>query len=164
MTDAKPTPSFDACGHRWPMRITPSRARAIRDELGVDLYAVTAPPDANPFTKLAGDMFLLSDVLWALCKQSAAERGIDRLTFEDGIWDSIDDAVAALLSGVIESFPEKKRAGLRRLIAAQNAALDRVVEKLGPKMDQVIDAALDEIVNAAATRPDPSTPTSSPPA
>jgi len=152
----KSTPFFTAGGHNWPLRITPPVARKIRDELGVDLFAVTDPPATNPFVRLSGDMYLLSDVLWQLCSKLAAERNIDREQFESDLWDAIDGASDTLLEAVIQSFPEKKRAGLVKLLAAQNDALDRVVAKLAPKMDQVIDAALDEIVAAAtqSTRTD----------
>lgn len=143
------TPSFTAGNHRWPLRITPPTARRIRDQMGIDLFAVSAPPDRNPFFRLAEDPLLLADVLWQILQPLAAERGLDRDAFEDVVWPHIDDAVTTLLDAVIASFPEKKRAGLRRLIDAQNAALDKVLERMTPNLDKLIDTAVDEAVAAA---------------
>jgi hypothetical protein len=140
------TPFFQTASQRWPLRITPPVARRVRDTIGLDLFAVTAPAASNPFVRLSEDPLLLADVLWSVCKPLAEERGIDRETFEEEAWPVIDAAVEALLAAVVASFPEKKRAGLTKMIAAQNAALDRVLAKLTPQLDQLIDAAVDDAV------------------
>jgi hypothetical protein len=159
-TTAVPTPAFvDNVGNRWPLRITPPVARRIRDTLGLDLLAVTETPERNPFVRLSNDQYLLADVLWALVQPLAAERQIDREQFEEATWPQIDSVVETLLAAVVASFPEKKRAGLRKLIDAQNAALDRVMEKMTPEIDRLIDAAVDEAIENARQ----STRTTSPP-
>lgn len=161
MSDPQATPAFvDENGHRWPLRITPPVARRIRDELGIDLLAVTSPPESNPFVLLANDQYLLSDVLWALAQPLAETRQISRDAYENAVWPVIDTAVETLLEAVVASFPEKKRAGLRKLIDAQNAALDRVMERMTPEIDRLIDAAVDEVMQSANWAP--STRTNSP--
>ena len=155
------TPSFECAGHVWPLRVTPPLARRIRDEIGIDLYAVTAAPAANPFVRMADDPYLLSEVLWSICKPLAQQRAIDRDTFETALWESVDAASEALLAGVVASFPEKKREALQKLLVAQTAAMNRVIERLGPKMDELLDAAIDELVESAV-RKSPSTRTNSP--
>ena len=140
------TPFFEAGGQRWPLRITPPLARKVRDRCGLDLFAVTAPAAVNPFVRLSEEPMLLADVLWEICQPLAAERGVTKDQFEEAAWPAIDSAVEALLAAVVASFPEKKRAGLTKMIAAQNAALDRVMEKLTPELDSLIDAAVDAAV------------------
>jgi len=153
-----PTPAIiDLQERRWPLRITPPVARRLRDELGIDLLAVTAPPEQNPFVRLSNDQYLLSDVLWSLAQPLAEARQITREAFEDSVWPVVDQAVEALLDAVVASFPEKKRAGLRKLIDAQNAALDRVMERMTPEIDRLVDAAVDEAIEKVSR----STPTSS---
>lgn len=133
-------------GHRWPFRITVTNARRIRETLGVDLLAVTAPPADNPFTKLANDLYLLADVLWSLQHDLAESRGIDHDTFIDQTWAVLDSATEALLAGVIDSFPEAKRRGLKALAAAQQNALGKVLERLTPRLDALVDAAVEDAV------------------
>jgi hypothetical protein len=160
MTDSA-TPHFETQSGRWPLAITPPISRRIRDKFGVDLFAVTAPAASNPFVRLSEEPLLLADVLWDICQPLAAERGLDRDAFETEVWTAIDAVVSALLAGVVASFPEKKRAGLTKMIAAQDAALDRILAALTPKLDALIDAAVEDAV--ANAMPNPSTRTNSPP-
>lgn len=156
------TPSFTAGGQTWPIRITPPLARRVRDEIGIDLYAITAAPAANPFVRMADDPYVLADVMWAVCGQLAQQRGMDRDTFEADLWDSIDSATEALLAGVVASYPQKKREALKKLLEAQTTALNRVIDRLGPQMDQIIESAIDDLVAEAVAKSSPSARTSSP--
>lgn len=127
----------DAEGRSWDMRITVGTIRRVKATCGVDLTDVM-PREGQGETaleRLAGDVVLLVDTIYCVVQPDAEKRGITDEQFAEGLrGDAIDDATTALIQGIAEFFPAKKKDLLLALVAKgealQEAALAEVMAHL----------------------------------
>ena len=111
--------------------------RRVRDQTSYDL--------AEMFTKdgllrLHGDVYLMVDVLWALCEPQAAGRQVDQYDFARRlVGNAIEEAADALLQAGLNFLPPARRttteAMMRKLKTVGQEIeqqIRREVEKLSP--------------------------------
>lgn len=113
----------------WDVTLNVSQVRAVRDILGVDLLKIIEA-NSDVFAKL-DDPYTLCDVLYVLCRQQAAERGITDEQFGVGLGgDSLDAGAGALLEALIDFFPSPKRDFLRRILQMATARREAMAEAI----------------------------------
>ena len=126
---------------KWNIEINTNTIRQVRAACGVDLLDAV---NGKLIQQLSDDPVLLTEVLYAVCREQAEK---DRVTDEE-FWRgiagrSIDDATTALLDALIEFFPKAKavvlRAAADKIAATTELAKQLAVEKLeGPEIEQAI--------------------------
>lgn len=105
----------DADGREWTITVDIGALRRIRDLTKVDLVELIGN---NLALALDADPVLLVDVLWAAVKPQAEQRKISDEEFGCSLrGEALDAALAALLEDLVDFFPERKRAMLRRALA-----------------------------------------------
>ena len=145
----------DAVGTTWTIAVNVSSLRRVKALCGVMLTdIVTLEPGKRPNTdlleQLASDPVLLVDVLYALVKPEADQKGISDETFGTAmVGDVLESAVSALLDEVIAFFPSAKRRVMERLVQAGRRFAERQQEALdvllGAKdLDTELDRALEK--------------------
>lgn len=126
----------DSVGRRWSLRITVGVIRRVRDALGIDLANILSDPEI--LTQLGRDVVLLVDTLAVVCRPQMDEQGITEEQFAEGLLgDALEQATDALLRGIAEFFPEKKRGVVLRL-------LDKTAEMGAASLDQAM-ASIDSL-------------------
>lgn len=104
----------DSEGRKWNIVVNVRTAKKVRDVRGVDLFRLHMEEAGRVFT----DPCLLVEVLYDLCEQQVADKGISDMDFIEGIaGDCLDEAAKALMESVEDFFPQSKREALRRIRA-----------------------------------------------
>lgn len=105
---------IDASGNAWQVRIDVSTIKRVRDKYGIDLSKVMS--SQVELSRLADDVVLLVDVLFAVVSPQAESRGISEEGFAHLLLgDTIEAATNALMEGIIDFFPQSRRILLRQL-------------------------------------------------
>lgn len=104
----------DFSGREWQLRIDTTVIRRVRDKHGIDLAKILS--SQTELNRLADDVVLLVDVLYAICEPQANTRQIDAESFAIGLsGDSIESATHALMEAIIDFFPQCRSKILRQL-------------------------------------------------
>lgn len=124
-------PSFkDANGREWLVKIDAPTIADVRKELSIDLARL----DERTFAALIDDPCLLVDVLWMVCR-AQANGSTDRQFGEAICGDALDAATKALLDGVADFFPARKRLLLRSLGEKNAALMDKMMGAMEAKIN-----------------------------
>ena len=139
----------DSAGRTWTISITVDAIRRVRDLVGVNLADVTegAPP---LMTRLATDIVLLCDVIYAIAKPQADQQSVTDEQFGQALGgDAIQAAHDAFWEALADFFRHLRRADQvraiekqQKLIGAAVAAADKQIE--GIEIDRLIDQAMAE--------------------
>lgn len=126
-------PQFrDNRAESWSIDLDYARLKEIRSRLGIDLLALD---NRQQISRLVEDQYLLVDVLYLACAAQCAERGVSDEEFGRRlIGDPIDEASFALLEGLSNFFPSRKRA----LIQGALATLRDTNERLLSRTEQLV--------------------------
>lgn len=104
----------DANGNAWQIRVDVSTIKRVRDRHGIDLAKVLSSQEQ--LTRLADDVVLLVDTLYAVVEPQATTRGINAESFACSLsGDVIEYATMALMEGIIDFFPQGRREILRQI-------------------------------------------------
>jgi hypothetical protein len=104
----------DSSGNAWQVRIDVSTIKRVRDKYGIDLSKVMS--SQSELTRLADDVVLLVDVLFALVSPQAETRKVSAEDFAHLLaGDTIESATNALMEAIIDFFPQSRRVLLRQL-------------------------------------------------
>jgi hypothetical protein len=138
----------DTQGRSWTVEVNVAALKRVRSLAGVDL--LEAVEGSGLVERLMRDPVLLCDVVYALCKPEADQRGVSDEDFGRAMaGDPIDHATAAVLDGLVSFCPSPRdRAALGRVLDATR----RVREKARDLADQRLEAltseaSLDRIVS-----------------
>lgn len=154
----------DNGGQTWSLTITVNTIKRVKQLVGVNLLEVF---DGKLLGQLAEDPVLLVNTLYAVCQPQAEQREVSEEAFgESLVGDAIEQAAEALVQGLIDFFPQARRAVLARLwratTEAQSQAVQLASDKLkSPLLNQALSGAMrkasDEIDLALAKFGEPST-------
>jgi hypothetical protein len=127
----------DSQGRTWTVVVNVSAVKRVRDLLDVDLLDVAG---GDLLARLADDLCLLVDVVYALCKPEADAKGVSDEDFGKGMVGGVlDKAASALMQELLDFFPSAQRARalgkLVKAIQAQDAAMKEAAEALAPLAD-----------------------------
>lgn len=147
----------DAQGQSWTFDINVASLRRVKDATDIDLTKLV-DRKADVFPRLAGDLFILYDVVTVLLKPQLEERQLTAEQFGALLDEDVAErAVTALVEAIIDFFQEGKRMLLRRAFAKVTQAADhRRTTTLNAAMRQVESPQFDELLEK--TLANPSTP------
>ena len=152
----------DCKGKVWPCKITYGSVDDVRDAMTIDLLEI-ADDDGALFKEIRTKKAMLTNVMYCLAVsngETATEkefhRGIDGDSFgamDDAFVESILDFTqpemrAALRAMVERTNKMKEKAILRFAKSVENLNLDAVVENMGAKADQRMNAAVARLTDA----------------
>jgi len=110
---------LDNRDRQWTITIDVDAIRRVRADPGVDLMGVL---DGPLLTKIGSDPVLLVDVLYTLCAEQAEAAKVTPRQFGQGLTgDAIEAAATALLEGLADFFPSRRRAILRQVLQRAEA-------------------------------------------
>jgi hypothetical protein len=114
----------DNCEREWLLKLDWDLHEQIKDRTGKMLLSL-GDNDCELLAELHTDFALLVDILWIMCEEQAASKGVvddEKLTatrkFAKGLGgDVLEQAATALVGAVIDFFPNPaQRAGLTTLM------------------------------------------------
>lgn len=121
----------DATGHDWTIQIHVGNIKKVKDLTGVDLLAIK---DMEVFSQLA-DPIKLVDTLFVLCQNQAIREGISDEGFAERlVGDAIESATKALLDELLDFFPQKRSAPLKKLLEATEKVEEKRLENMTLQM------------------------------
>ena len=138
----------DAAGREWTVEVNVQSIKRVRGLLDVDLLDAVG---GDLIERLLGDPVLLCDIVYCLCKPEADERGVSDEEFGRAMaGEAIEAATTALLEELVDFFPPKKRALLRKamdkLERFQDAAIELAHKKLDdPELEARLETELDRL-------------------
>lgn len=119
----RPTALFDRRGPRsrggriWPVTLTVSALRRIRDLAGLDLARLDGFGEDGPVARVSSDPLLLASVLWAAVQPDAIQRTVSETDFQDAIsGDAITAGAEALLEALADFFPGAQSRLMRKVV------------------------------------------------
>ena len=102
-------------GFPWTIQLTAQLVNEVKQIFDLDLMARSVAP----FEQLAGDLVLLIDVLYVLCREQATERGMTSEQFGESLTpDSLVPAADALCRAIAEFRPAWRGTQARRFLHA----------------------------------------------
>jgi hypothetical protein len=148
-------PGFtDAERRAWVIDLNVGAIKQVRAQCNVDLLDV----GGEVFQRLAGDPILLCDVLFVLCQEAAEQNNVSSESFGKGLaGNAIDEAVEALLEGLVAFFPNSRRHLAEKALAKSRALEQKIIEHMetvieSDKFDQAVEEGLREIDNEVEFR------------
>jgi hypothetical protein len=139
----------DATGRAWVIDITVDAIKRVRHICDVDLLQIV---EGGLIERIVNDPIMLCDILLALCKPQADSEQISPEDFGRGLaGDAIDDAVRAMLDGMVDFFPPRRRELLRKAMAKMEAVQDLTYQQVGQRIDQIDPEALLAQLDASST-------------
>lgn len=139
MDNAKKT-FTDGNGRVWTCRVDTAALRRVRDTLGYNL----AGEDA--IQKLQDDPVLLIDTIFIVVQPQAQAVGVTAADFGESLaGDAIDDATLALLEGLAEYFPTRRRL----ILTAAIEQTRRTITTVTPKVEEMIGDASKKLFSAS---------------
>ena len=128
----------DAKGRAWPISITVSAIRRIRETTDIDFGNPNTLADGNTLARLSTDMVLLADVLYAALLPDITAKNIAKDDFCDAICgDTLNAATYALLEAVSDFFPK-----------AQGNLLKKVLQSAKTEQEKLAKQAMEELEKA----------------
>jgi len=159
----------DNRGRDWPVTVTVSTVKRVRDLAKVDLLDDAAgkgkdAAESSVFARLASDAILLADVLWAVVQPRALELNVAQADFEDALaGDAIDAATTALLEELTDFYPPQRRRALKLVLGkikaaevGMMAAVEKQVSELEVDLTADFQAALKRIGARSGSTPESS--------
>jgi hypothetical protein len=144
----------DREGRNWKIEINVSVVKRVRSLTGVNLLDVLGERLAE---ELANDPILLCDVLYAVCRPQADELGVSDEDFGRGLGgNAIEQATDALLEELVDFFPSRKGALLRKASARmkelEGKICDLAEQRLeDPRLEQKIEALFETALDGPST-------------
>lgn len=137
----------DNADRSWTVAINVAAIKRVRDLAGVDLMEVL---DGSLIEKLIRDPILLCDVVYAVCKPEADERGISDEEFGHAMaGDAIEHATTALLEDLVSFCPSPRdRKNLGRVLEATQRVMDKARDMVESKLDS---GELEKVAEEALT-------------
>ena len=129
----------DSENRGWSCAITVATVKRVQQLAEVNLLEAFE----GLLMKLAEDPVSLANVLYAVCKLQADERGVTDEQFGELLGgETIEGATTALVQGIIDFFPSQRRQILKQIWAktqkARQAVTDLAVEKVdSPQLDEL---------------------------
>jgi hypothetical protein len=129
----------DSDNRSWSCAITVATVKRVQQLAEVNLLEAFD----GLLMKLADDPVSLANVLYAVCKLQADERGVTDEQFGELLGgETIEAATTALVQGIIDFFPNPRRQVLKQIWAktqkARQAVTDLAVEKVeSPQLDEL---------------------------
>ena len=119
----------DSKGRTWTCRVDTAALRRIRDSLGFNLAGEEA------MQKLQDDPVLLVDTIFAVILPQAQAANVTGMDFGESLEkDVIDDATLALLEGLADYFPTRRRLILEAAIETTRKTITDVT----PKVEEMV--------------------------
>jgi len=150
----------DTAGRTWDVVINVDTIKRVRDLLDINLLGIVEPGN-DLVDRLAGDVILVCNVLFAVVKPQADQRTVSDADFGRGLsGDVIDLATTALLEELIDFFPSRRRAILRqaweKVVKVQSRLQDQAEERArtilaDPKFEDELMATLQHGAASAET-------------
>lgn len=124
----------DNADRSWNLAINVAAIKRVRDLAGVDLMEVL---DGSLIEKLIRDPILLCDVVYAVCKPEADDRGISDEEFGRAMaGDAIEHATTALLEDLVSFCPSPRdRKNLGRVLEATQRVMDKARDMVESKLE-----------------------------
>lgn len=115
----------DANGREWSTSINVTTVKRVQELTGTLL---TDAADTDLIERLYGDVVMLANVLWAVCKPVAAERGLSSDQFGELLaGDVIDSACESLMGDLVLFFPRGRREMVLKIwTAARRLETERI--------------------------------------
>jgi len=142
----------DNAGRDWVIEINVASLKRVKGLTGTDLIGLAVSMDTSVAERLASDPILLCDVLYAVCKPQADERGVSDEEFGRAMaGDAIESATVALLEDIVGFCPSPRdRAALGRVLTAMRDARDKARDLVDQNLDRMIEGGeIDRIVTDA---------------
>ena len=126
----------DSAGRAWNIEINVAAVKRVRAMLEVDLYRLLED-GVQGLEKLLGNVVLLVDVIYVLCRDQAIAVGVSDEQFGAAFsGDSLDAAATAFVEELIDFFPNRQaKSSLRKLIGKGRQMGVILVEKMDQQMD-----------------------------
>jgi len=122
---------------KWDAAITVGAAKRIKALTGFDVMAV-AEKESQSLTLLHQDPLTLVDVLYAACKPQADDKGITDVQFGESFdGEAIEKAADALVEGIINFFPPRRRGPLRKAMDKMRQMEDLAMERIDTELDAI---------------------------
>jgi len=126
----------DAAGREWSLTISIATVKRIKALAGVNI--VEEISNARLLERLCVDPVLLCDILYAICKPDADRLGVTDEQFGQALaGDAIEAATNAMLQELVDFFPTRRRAVLKKALAAaaemdeaQLAAVEKKIDAM----------------------------------
>lgn len=146
----------DAVGREWLIDVNAYSIECVKSITGVNLLSILEGELAQ---KLSMDAALLCNVVYAICKEQADEKGVTAADFGRSMkGDAIADATDALLGDIVNFFPSAKRAVLTKMLeklgAIQTLAINVAMDKLNSgEIEQEVKRMLDSSNSSSGSVP-----------
>ena len=144
-------------GRQWTVAVHIASVKRAKGLAGVDLMGAL---DSGLIERFIRDPVLLCDVIYAVCKPEADERGVSDEEFGRAMaGDAIEHATEALLEEIVSFSPNPRdRAVLGKVLKATQSAMDRARDLVETRLDSgELDRAIDEALAEAERHGDSST-------
>jgi hypothetical protein len=136
----------DGKGRTWIARIDLGKAKAMRDNLGVDIMSADT---ANGIATLLLDRERLGDVLWLVHEPAATAKRIDRDDFYAALdYDALAAGFEAVVNAVSDFSDPASRQGILTMVRLQVEAMETVGRAIA---EQIASAETEAAVQAAVT-------------
>jgi len=148
----------DGAEKSWDVVINVGQIRKVRDTLSLDIYKLI-DDRAQPLSDLLSDPCRLVDVLYVLCREQAEKAGVSDEDFGRSFsGDSLEAAGEAFLAELVDFFPGRPRASLKKLLekskALKGLLMDRAEKEIdGVDLDQIADSLAAKWKNSSGTAP-----------
>ena len=128
----------DSMGREWALDITVSALKRIRTIAGIDLGDLQELLSGKPLDRLAADVVLLGDALYAALFPEIQRRGLSREDFESGlVGDALNASSIALLESLADFFPKGPGALLRAILAKAMEKMEESDRNLGQALESL---------------------------
>lgn len=131
----------DTRGEKWTISVNFGTAHKLKQELEIDLLShLKDPKEAMTFmVSLDEDPFQLGQIIYTLAKPEKAGLTVDDL-FAALDSEKADEAYQALIEAVIDFFPTRLRAQMKKLFAKSIALQTEQMEQLMQEVEAKIDS------------------------
>jgi hypothetical protein len=139
----------DNGGREWTIEVNVAALKRVRGLTGTDLMQVV---EGTLIEKLIRDPVLLCDVVYAVCKTEADQRGVSDEEFGRAMaGDAIEAATAALLEELVSFCPSPRdRRNLGRVLTATRGVMDKARDLVEKRIDRLVEGGeLERIAEAA---------------
>lgn len=143
----------DAAGRQWPLVLTVSTIKRLRDVLAVDLLEVAG---GNLLNRLADDPCLLVDVIYVIAKPEADAKNVSDEEFGKGmVGNVLDEAASALMKELLDFFPRAQRVRALGSMARKAAELEAECTAALRAIDSMRGPKSGDSPASAGSTPDP---------
>jgi len=147
----------DNAGRTWTVAINVDAIKRVRGMLDVNLLEIV---EGTLIERLIRDPVLLCDVVYAVCKPEADEKGISDEEFGRAMaGDAIEHATKALLEELVGFSPSPRdRANLQRVLETTWKVMDRARDLIEARLesgelDRMVEQALANASGSSGSAP-----------